>query len=162
MIAPAKHGVTKQRGFTLVELVIVISLIAILSATAGGLFLKTDRFATLGAREQLVSTAIVAQKKALANVVSGSPVSLVISQTSSEWLFVVSQSGDSFDPRRAERAGATLSINGSNLSDGASVSISFDENAETGTSTQFSFVADNSHSLCIADSGFSYIGTCQP
>lgn len=151
-----------QRGFTLVELVIVISLIAILSATVGGLFLKTDRFSTLGAREQLVSTAVLAQKKALANVVSGFPVSLVISQTSSEWQFVVSQNGESFEPRRAERAGAALSIDGSNLADGASVSILFDENAETGSSTQFTFFADNSHSLCIADSGFSYIGLCQP
>lgn len=150
------------RGFTLVELVIVISLIAILSATASGLFLQTDRFATLGAREQLVSTAILAQKKALANVVSGSPVSLTVSQSSTEWQFTVSQGGAAFEPRRAERAGASLVISGSNLADGASVSISFDENAETGASTQFSFVADNSHSLCIADSGFSYIGTCQP
>lgn len=150
------------RGFTLVELVIVISLIAILSATASGLFLQTDRFATLGAREQLVSTAILAQKKALANVISGFPVTLAISQTSTEWQFVVSQDGESFDPRIAERSGATLSVNGSTISNGGSVIITFDENAETGASTQFSFVADNSHSLCIADSGFSYIGACQP
>lgn len=153
---------THVRGFTLVELVIVISLIAILSATASGLFLKTDRFATLGAREQLVSTAILAQKKALANVINGTPVTLQISQTSEAWQFTVSQGVDAFEPRIAERSGATLSVNGSTMSNGGSVSITFDENAETGSTTQFLFAADNSHSLCIADSGFAYIGNCQP
>ncbi len=152
-----------SKGFTLVELVMVIALIAILAATASGLFINTDRFATLGAREQLVASALLAQKKALANVVNGTPVNLTISQTSDLWLFSVSQGTMTFNPpRSAERAGATLSVNGSPLANGGSVSLSFDENAETGAATQFVFASGNSHSLCISASGFSYTGTCQP
>lgn len=47
----------------------VITLVAILSAVASGLFLRTGGFAALGAREQLVSVSLLAQKRALANVV---------------------------------------------------------------------------------------------
>jgi len=155
-------GKPEIKGFTLVELVMVIALIAILAATASGLFINTDRFATLGAREQLVASALLAQKKALANVVNGSPVSLTVSQTPDLWVYSVSQSGNSFTPVTAERAGATLAVNGATMNNGGSVSLSFDENAETGAATQFLFSSANSHSLCISASGFSYTGTCQP
>jgi MSHA pilin protein MshC len=152
----------RAAGFTLTELVIVISLIAITSAVAGGLFLNTDRYATIGAREQLVSTAIVAQKRALANVMTGAPVTLSVTQSASEWLFNISQGATTFDSQRASRAGAQLRINGAVMGDGATVALVFDENAEIGSATQFVFSADNTHGVCLSATGFAYAGNCQP
>jgi|TARA_R110001583_G_scaffold76956_2_gene210077 MSHA pilin protein MshC len=151
-----------NQGFTLVELVMVITLVAILSAVASGLFLRADRFATLGAREQLISVSLLAQKRALANVVSGSDVVLTINQLADEWQFIVIQGGTSFESRSAPRSGSTLSVNGTTLTNGGSVAINFDNEAETGTNTEFIFSADNSHTLCLSSTGFAYPAACQP
>jgi len=153
---------TIARGFTLVEMVMVISLIAIISVTASGLFLNTDRFSTIAAREHIVSAAILAQKRALANVIAGTPVTLTVSQTASDWLIGISQGATNFDVQRAERAGASLTVNGSTLSNGGSVTMTFDENAEIGSAYELVFSAGNTHSLCISATGFAYIGSCQP
>ena len=89
-------------------------------------------------------------------------MNLTISQTSSDWLYSVSQGTTSFGTKDAPRSGAELEVNGASLSDGGSVTINFDTTAETGAATQFVFSAGNSHSLCISASGFAYIGNCQP
>ena len=75
----------------------VITLVAILSAVASGLFLRTGGFAALGAREQLVSVSLLAQKRALANVVDGSNVVLTISQLADEWQFDIVQGSTTFE-----------------------------------------------------------------
>ena len=46
----AEADLIRQRGFTLVEMIMVITLIAIISI--GNLFLNTDRYTTLAAHEQ--------------------------------------------------------------------------------------------------------------
>jgi MSHA pilin protein MshC len=158
----AEAALIRQRGFTLVEMIMVITLIAIVSVTASSLFLNTDRYTTIAAREQLVTVAILAQRRALANAVAATPVNLTVSQTSSDWLFTVSQGATSFGTREAPRGGAALAVNGATLANGGSTTINFDINAETGAANQFVFSAGNSHSLCISASGFAYIGNCQP
>ncbi|MEC9256531.1 MAG: type II secretion system protein [Pseudomonadota bacterium] len=158
----AEAALIRQRGFTLVEMIMVITLIAIISIGASSLFLNTDRYTTIAAREQLVATAVLAQRRALANAIAATPVNLTISQTSSDWLYSVSQGTTTFGTKEAPRSGAELAVNGASLSDGGSVTINFDTNAETGAATQFVFSAGNSHSLCISASGFAYIGNCQP
>lgn len=150
-----------SQGFTLVELVMVIALVAILSAVASGLFLRTGGFAALGAREQLVSVSLLAQKRALANVVDGSNVVLTISQLADEWQFDIVQGSTTFETRTAKRSGTSLSVNGVTMANGGSTSLTFGSDAKTNSNTQFIFSADNTYALCISDSGFSYIGTCQ-
>jgi MSHA pilin protein MshC len=152
----------KLRGFTLVEMIMVITLIAIISVSASSLFLNTDRYSTIAAREQLVSVAILAQKRALVNAVSATPVTLTVSQTASDWLYSVSQGATDFGTREATRSGASLAVNGITLNNGGSVSVSFDINAETSAQNQFVFSGGNTHVLCISASGFAYIGNCQP
>lgn len=152
----------RSSGFTLVEMIMVITLIAIISVTAASLFLNTDRYSTIAAREHLVSVAILAQKRALANAVAATSVNLSITQTAGDWLFSVTQGADDFGTQAADRSGASLSVNGATMNNGDTVTVSFDVNAETGGQNQFIFSAGNSHALCISASGFAYIGNCQP
>lgn len=151
-----------MKGFTLVELVLVISLISILTIVTNGLFFRADQFTALAAREQLISSAQLAQKRALANASSSSPVTLTISQTASVWAFSVEQGTTSIDEQSVTRSGATLTVNSVSLGDGNSVAVSFDEYAETSANNEFTFSADSIHTLCISSTGFAYIGSCQP
>ena len=152
---------TFQKGFTLIELVMVISVIAIISAFAGSRFAEVSNFSSLGARDQLIASSQTAQKRALAYVDSANPVTLTVSQTATQWQFDIVQDGNTLASRIAERSGASLRIGATLMTNGSSQVLTFDENAETGNNTEFTFSAQNSHSLCISASGFAYRGACQ-
>lgn len=140
----------------------VITIIAILSVSASSLFLNTDRYSTIAAREQLLLAANLAQKRALTSSMTASPVILTIKQTTSDWFYVITRGTMEFDQQVVTRSGANLSVNGTTLNNNEGFSISFDGNAETSLQTQFVFSAGNIHALCISATGFAYIGTCQP
>ncbi len=152
---------TAQKGFTLVELVMVISVIAIISAFAGSRFTDTGGFSSLGARDQLIASSQTAQKRALAFVDASNPVVLTISQSDTQWQFSIVQGATTIGVRSAERSGASLRVGGLLMTNGVPVTLNFDENAETGSNTEFVFSAANSHGLCISASGFAYRGACQ-
>ncbi len=152
---------TAQKGFTLVELVMVISVIAIISAFAGSRFTDSSNFSSLGARDQLIASSQTAQKRALAFVDASNPVVLTISQSDTQWQFSIFQGGTEIAVRTADRSGSSLRIGGSLLTNGSPATISFDENAETGSNTELTFSATSSHDLCISSSGFAYRGVCQ-
>ncbi|WP_097462361.1 prepilin-type N-terminal cleavage/methylation domain-containing protein [Mangrovitalea sediminis] len=149
-------------GFTLVELVTVLVLVGILSALGVGLFAGRSTYTPLLATNTLQSAALFAQQRALADADSGNPVSLVISQTAKDWLFAVVDSGTTLDTFQASRDGATLSLNGVQLGNGASQSLSYDGAGRTGSNTQVSVSGDSTRQLCISSMGLAYPGACQP
>lgn len=151
----------KQKGFTLVELVMVIAVIAIISAVASSRFADTSSFTSLGARDQLIAASQTAQKRALAFVDAANPVTLTVSQSGGLWQFNIVQGGTTIISQSADRAGASLRVGGSLITDGGSVTLNFDENAETGANTEFNFSSQVNHRLCISASGFAYRGACQ-
>lgn len=151
-----------MKGFTLVELILVIALISILSVITSGMFFRSDQFTALTAREQLAALALLAQKRALANGASGDDVELSISQEAEYWLYQVTQGSVTLSEERVSRAGASLRMNSSLLNTGSTLVISFDQQAETSGNYDFLFSASNDYELCIASTGFAYIETCRP
>jgi len=140
----------------------VILLIGVLAAVSSSLFTRQQSFSAFAARDQLVAVALLAQKRALANVNTTNAVTLTLLQGADDWTLTLAQGATTYPPRVVERAGAALSINGAVLTNGNSHIVTFNSDAETGANRQFVFSGDNSHSLCITSTGFAYIGTCQP
>lgn len=152
----------REKGFTLVELVMVIILIGILSVSAIGLFATTGAFTSLAGRDLLLSSALLAQQKALSNPQPGSPVSLAISQSAGSWTFSVSQGGTSYQRSLDRSASSTLSVNGTPLANGGTQTLAYSPDASTGANTAIVFQDENTHRMCIASTGFPYTGPCQP
>ncbi|MDF1761916.1 MAG: type II secretion system protein [Oleibacter sp.] len=150
-----------MKGFTLVELVTVIALMAALSGFASSLFMQGDGFATLAARDQLAATASLAQQRALANATSTSPVVLSVIQSANSWQYTIAQSGTTVVSHQLDRSGGFLSIDGSTLSNGNSIDISYDEYAMTGVTHQLVFSGTNSQALCLGATGIAYLGNCE-
>ncbi len=60
-----KHNLAPSRGFTIIEIIVVIALVGIISAMVMSRFLRSDSYNTIIARDQVVSMARAAQQKAL-------------------------------------------------------------------------------------------------
>ena len=160
-----KHRVSPGyliRGFTLVELVITLVLIGILSALGIGLIASPGAYSAGAARDQFVSSALLAQKRALANT-ANSGTTLTIEQTDSQWLFRVEHNGTSYPERSADRESADLRINGSLFGNG-SLDFEFDSQGHlaSGDNVRLEFDGTSVHEACISSLGFAYPQECQP
>lgn len=61
-----KHGVRSPKGFTLIELVAVITIVGIIAALAGPKFIGSDTFVARGVYSTIQSALRLAQKTAMA------------------------------------------------------------------------------------------------
>lgn len=160
-------------GFTLVELVITLVLVGILSALGVGLLVSPSSYSAGAARDQFVSSALLAQKRALANSGSGESTVLRVRQIGAggDWVFEVSEEGadcgeqpeDCFI-RSAEREDATLTIDDTALTDGSSRGFEFNSKGHlaSGDNVDLTFEGPSTHNACISSLGFTYPETCQP
>ncbi|WP_036134868.1 prepilin-type N-terminal cleavage/methylation domain-containing protein [Marinobacter nitratireducens] len=147
---------TINRGFTLVELVVVIILVGTLSALGVSLFASKRAFSPLLASQQLASATLLAQQAALAGN-AGSD--LLISQTSDAFRFTVGPSSASPRVFTIAREGASLSVAG-----GLPRTLSFgtDGVPASGTNLTLTFSGDSTFQSCISSRGAVYSGGCQP
>ena len=171
-----------QAGFTLVEMVVVILVLAIISAFAMSRILSGNAFNAIILRDQIVSLARTAQQNSMgrSNVnltitpgVGGDDVTLTTSddggtiKTVTLPLGAVSLSGDINDTDSCETtAGANA------ISNGAPMTLAFGELGNLGISgvtgstgaisSAIRICLNNtaSESVCVSPSGFAYAGDC--
>ncbi|MEE2763382.1 MAG: type II secretion system protein [Pseudomonadota bacterium] len=146
----------KNRGFTLVELVMVILLVGGLSALGVGLFTGRSAFSPLLATQQLASATLLAQQAALA----GNPAdALTIEQTTDNFRFTVGPA--TANPRVFEiaRAGTSLSVPGTLP---LTLNFNADGAPSTGANLNLTFSGDSTFQTCLSSRGAVYAGACQP
>lgn len=160
-----------MRGFTLVELVLVLVLVGALSAAGLSLFARTSDYTARTARDVLLNIGLLAQQRALGTVGSANDnqVTLKVVQTADEWQFTVSQkitdnasaTTTAYDTQTVERAGATLSINNSTLANGATYTLTLSAKARLANRVLFTFTGNNTTHVCFSTTGFPYPLACQ-
>ncbi|MYL27630.1 MULTISPECIES: pilus assembly FimT family protein [Halomonadaceae] len=163
---PRKNRI--QFGFTLVELIITLILIGAISALGIALLASPSAYSAGAARDQFISSALLAQKRALAN--TDATVALTITESAGQWCFRVSAKGDAGcsgnqrGARTAAREGASLQNNpGTLYYRGIRRVNASDEPISAGSNIDLNFVPSGGgagHPACISASGFAYPERC--
>ncbi len=167
-----------MKGFTLLELVIVMILISIISALGVGLFSSTSAFDARLASDQWLGSLRLSQKLALLKQHPSQLLTFTASQDSQQWEISVAQGGSelnamNIDRNRVELRSSTtdfasscatlpltsfplvLYVNGyGDQVDASRVQLS--------ANTRLCFVATETVELCISPSGYAYGGACLP
>ena len=147
-----------ELGFTLVELITVIILVGILSALGIGLLASPGGYSASAARDQFVSTALLAQKHALAAGPS-TRVSLSYGLSDEGFTFKVTRHFEDESSIVAER---TADASGLSVAP-RSLSLNYDNTGGlTGSGGEsVAFISESTHRACISSLGFPYSGNCQ-
>jgi len=149
-----------QSGFTLIELVMVIVLIGILSYGAASLYSSRDGFAGFIAKDQLISSGLLAQQVAMGMSATANSVSLKVERRSSDdfWVFTLTKVGLSPVVFSQDSSGSSISVDDTTLSAGASHTFTWNSNASLsdGDNHHVYFVGANTFRVCFSASGYVY------
>ena len=156
---------TESKGFTMIELIMVMVVLGILSASASSLFSSKSTYVTYIAKDQLISMSLLAQQAALAQ--QRETIALCITQTSDEWIFEVHKDDcastgiDIYIQSRVERENAILLQDA--LAFVSPQTFTFNQSASLsgGNNIQFLFDGDSDQEVCLTSTGFAYSGVCQ-
>lgn len=178
---------TRHRGFSLVELVVVMILLGIMSAVVMGRMLRSDSYDAIIVRDQVISLSRVAQQHALGRT----DVALVVEPAGSD-LSIRVESGDSSARRVIQQAevarsqvrlgadvnqtaSCALTSAGESLEAGRRLKLDFDAlgnivDGTVGLASASSTPISHGARLCINDavalsvcwspSGYAYVGDC--
>ncbi len=152
---------SRQQGFTLIELVMVIVLIGALSVGAGSLFFSKGDYTAFVARGQLLSSALLAQQVALGMSANSNPVSLTVAITAGgDWQFTVNKTGQPAQVLTQDAAGGSMRVDGVIFSPGDSQVFTWDSEANltSGTNHSIRFTAETSSWVCLSAAGYAYAG----
>ncbi len=166
------------KGFTLIELIIVIILISIVSALGVGLFSGTDGFSARVSGDQWLSSLRLTQRLAMLKQSSTDLVSMTVTQSTSNWNVAIEFAGTTLNDFDIERNRVNFHNSTSDFAsscdalpsasfpitlyfDGYGDIVSAARNQLT-SNTRLCFESGQTEELCISPSGYTYAGTCQP
>tara|TARA_R110002073_G_scaffold5880_3_gene35782 strand:- start:876 stop:1388 length:513 start_codon:yes stop_codon:yes gene_type:complete len=165
----------KDRGFTVIELVVSIALLAIVAVGTSSRWFSADAFSADTLKSQLLAEARLAQRTALSN--SQVVVHLVVSQSSNKWRYqiFIDSSGATTLMRevQADVDRVTIQVTGgvsTTLVQGADLDLQYDDlgnlsgvtlagvagNVDSG----LSFLLAGNRTFCISPLGFAHDGSC--
>jgi len=155
--------IKSQSGFTLIELVMVIVLVGILSYGAASLFSSRDGFAGFIAKDQLISSALLAQQVAMGMSATSDPVSLTVGVDSNKfWTFTLTKDNSgspiTLDPVTQDASGGSLVIDGTTMSASTSKTFTWNSlaNIKDGLNHEIRFSGLHTYRVCLSSSGYAY------
>jgi len=141
----------------------VIVLIGILSYGAASLYSSRDGFAGFIAKDQLISSGLLAQQVAMgmSATTTTNPVSLKVERSSDDiWVFTLTKVGAGLLPviSSQDSSGSSISVDGTTLSPGASHTFTWNSDASLsdGANHHVHFVGSNTYRVCFSASGYVY------
>ncbi|MFT4817643.1 MAG: MSHA pilin protein MshC [Pseudohongiellaceae bacterium] len=179
-----KENQDRSDGFTIIELVVVIFVLAIISATAMSRFSNENAFAALVVRDQIISQARRAQQGAFgrANMSmvftpngAKTEATVEVLEASAALSSVTVSIRDLTLAGDTDKTGSCASIPGSEVAEGTPFTLTFGELgslvASSGVAGAASFGLpttavrlcinqDINYSVCVSPSGFAYAGDC--
>jgi MSHA pilin protein MshC len=169
---------TSAKGFTLIELIVVIILLSVLGAVGIGLFSAPSQYAVKLAADQWLSQFRFAQRLAFLKQSASEPIALVVNQTSNSWTVAARQGTSILNTFNIDYDSVSIRSSSSDFSSACSAlpamvfpaTFYFDGygNAVDASRTQLSInqriclIAANTVELCISPSGYAYEGSCLP
>ncbi len=166
------------KGFSLIELVIVIILISILSSLGIGLLSGTGAYDARLAADQWLTSLRLGQKLALLRQDASQLLTITATQASSEWLLSLTQGATTLNDINISRDRIALHTS---TTDFVSVCTALPlasfplalyldgfgnhvnaSRVQLTANRRFCFVASDSVELCISPSGYAYNGSCEP
>ena len=168
---------TYQKGFTLIELVMVIVLIGVLSVGARSLFSSKDAYVDYLAKERLLSMGLLAQQFALgvsAQEVAipgstpappGDPADIQISRTvDGDLSFTLRKHNAEVQRYQLEQPLPSISVDGVALAVGSTVTLVWNQSADMddGNNHKVTIAGASTFRVCFSASGFTYetAGVC--
>ena len=168
---------TSTKGFTLIELIIVIILISIVSAIGIGLLSGTDQYSARLASDRWLAGFRLAQRLSLQKQNSSQIMTVTVTENSESWFFSINQGAfnlSAFDIEKERvqvRGSESDFINGcdtlplitlplSLYFSGYGDAISAARVQKT-ANQRFCFIGGSVEEICISPSGYAYEGLCQ-
>lgn len=159
---PMRH----VRGFTLIELIMVLVMLGILSTGARALFLARSEMAGALVQDQLILSVRLAQQNALAKSRSAG-VTHTMSSLGDDYRLNIFHSSFQ-DIREIEGQETTVTVSTSALTGSCTAvtgtlphTLLFDSQGRT-TATRYCIGGSREYSVCVSGEGYAYEGACDP
>lgn len=178
-VGRSKHVSGPQRGFTLIELVVVLILLSILSAVSINLLSSSDQYTARLSADKWLTFFRLGQRMALLKQNATNLVQLTLTQNTNEWTAVITQGADVLQDSEVEREDVQMFISSTDFAsacaalpaatfpqsfyfdgDGDHVTVS---RAAINNNVRICFSGSGQVAeLCLSPSGYIYSGACVP